>query len=201
MQIDTLYLESFRNYEQQFLEFDPACNVIYGENAQGKTNLLEALAYLSCGKSPRARTDRDMIRFGGQAAVMTAGVFVREREFQVRAELSRERRRKLLINQVPVKTGAELSRVYNTVFFCPEDLLLIREGAAARRRFLDVTLSQLRPRYAEALAQYHRTYVRLYHFVLLVQYSHQLQYQNSDCVHIHKLKISKGYNLVLLAHS
>ena len=158
MQIDTLYLESFRNYEQQFLEFDPACNVIYGENAQGKTNLLEALAYLSCGKSPRARTDRDMIRFGGQAAVMTAGVFVREREFQVRAELSRERRRKLLINQVPVKTGAELSRVYNTVFFCPEDLLLIREGAAARRRFLDVTLSQLRPRYAEALAQYHRTY-------------------------------------------
>ena len=90
MQIDTLYLESFRNYEQQFLEFDPACNVIYGENAQGKTNLLEALAYLSCGKSPRARTDRDMIRFGGQAAVMTAGVFVREREFQVRAELSRE---------------------------------------------------------------------------------------------------------------
>ena len=137
MRIDTLYLESFRNYEQQFLEFDPACNVIYGENAQGKTNLLEALAYLSCGKSPRARTDRDMIRFGGQAAVMTAGVFVREREFQVRAELS---------------------RVYNTVFFCPEDLLLIREGAAARRRFLDVTLSQLRPRYAEALAQYHRTY-------------------------------------------
>ena len=137
MRIDTLYLESFRNYEQQFLEFDPACNVIYGENAQGKTNLLEALAYLSCGKSPRARTDRDMIRFGGQAAVMTAGVFVREREFQVRAELS---------------------RVYNTGFFCPEDLLLIREGAAARRRFLDVTLSQLRPRYAEALAQYHRTY-------------------------------------------
>lgn len=110
--------------------------MIYGENAQGKTNLLEALAYLSCGKSPRARTDRDMIRFGGQAAVMTAGVFVREREFQVRAELSREQRRKLLINQVPVKTGAELSRVYNTVFFCPEDLLLIREGAAARRRFL-----------------------------------------------------------------
>ena len=158
MRIDTLYLESFRNYEQQFLEFDPACNVIYGENAQGKTNLLEALAYLSCGKSPRARTDRDMIRFGGQAAVMAAGVFAREREFQVRAELSRERRRKLLINQVPVKTGAELSQVYNTVFFCPEDLLLIREGAAARRRFLDVTLSQLRPRYAEALAQYHRTY-------------------------------------------
>ena len=158
MRIDTLYLESFRNYEQQFLEFDPACNVIYGENAQGKTNLLEALAYLSCGKSPRARTDRDMIRFGGQAAVMTAGVFVREREFQVRAELSRERRRKLLINQVPVKTGAELSRVYNTVFFCPEDLLLIREGAAARRRFMDTALCQLRPRYAAALAEYHRLY-------------------------------------------
>ena len=77
-----------------------------GENAQGKTNLLEALAYLSCGKSPRARTDRDMIRFGGQAAVMTAGGVCQGTGVSGAVELSRERRRKLLINQVPVKTGA-----------------------------------------------------------------------------------------------
>ena len=158
MQIKEAIIGQFGKLQNRNISFEPGINVIYGENAQGKTNLLEALAYLSCGKSPRARTDRDMIRFGGQAAVMTAGVFVREREFQVRAELSRERRRKLLINQVPVKTGAELSRVYNTVFFCPEDLLLIREGAAARRRFMDTALCQLRPRYAAALAEYHRLY-------------------------------------------
>ena len=158
MRIDRLELRGFRNYREMTAEFDPRCNVIFGENAQGKTNLLEALVYLSCGKSPRARTDREMIRFDGGAAQIQAGVCARERDFQVRAELFRDRRRKLWVNQVAVKSGAELSQVYNTVFFCPEDLYLIREGAAVRRRFLDTALCQLRPRYAEALASYHRAY-------------------------------------------
>ena len=158
MRIDALDLESFRNYARQRVDFDSRCNVIFGENAQGKTNLLEALVYLSCGKSPRARTDREMIRFDDSFASLTASVFARERNFQVRAELFRDRRRKLTVNRVPVKNSAELSQVYNTVFFCPEDLYLIREGAAARRKFLDTALCQLRPRYAAALSQYHRTY-------------------------------------------
>ena len=132
--------------------------MIFGENAQGKTNLLEALVYLSCGKSPRARTDREMIGFDAPCAALTAGVSARERTFLVRAELYRGRRRKLFVNKAPAKTSAQLSQVYNTVFFCPEDLYLIREGAAARRKFLDTALCQLRPRYAQALAQYHRTY-------------------------------------------
>ena len=158
MRIDGLHLEFFRNYSQAVVEFDPACNVIFGENAQGKTNLLEALAYLSRGKSIRARTDREMIGFGADFAVAEVRVCAREREFRVRAELFRDRRRKLSVNQTPVKRNADLSQVYNTVFFCPEDLYLIREGAAARRRFLDTALCQLRPRYAAALAEYHRAY-------------------------------------------
>ncbi len=158
MRIDSLELENFRNYGQQRVSFDPRCNVIFGENAQGKTNLLEALVYLSCGKSPRARTDREMIGFDAPCAALTAGVSARERTFLVRAELYRGRRRKLFVNKAPAKTSAQLSQVYNTVFFCPEDLYLIREGAAARRKFLDTALCQLRPRYAQALAQYHRTY-------------------------------------------
>ena len=158
MRIDSLELEHFRNYGHQRVSFDPRCNVIFGENAQGKTNLLEALVYLSCGKSPRARTDREMIGFDATSAALTAGVSARERTFLVRAELYRGRRRKLSVNKAPAKTSAQLSQVYNTVFFCPEDLYLIREGAAARRKFLDTALCQLRPRYAQALAQYHRTY-------------------------------------------
>ncbi len=158
MRIDSLELEHFRNYGHQRVSFDPRCNVIFGENAQGKTNLLEALVYLSCGKSPRARTDREMIGFDAPSAALTAGVSARERTFLVRAELYRGRRRKLSVNKAPAKTSAQLSQVYNTVFFCPEDLYLIREGAAARRKFLDIALCQLRPRYAQALAQYHRTY-------------------------------------------
>ncbi len=158
MRIDRLELDSFRNYDRQAADFDPRCNVIFGENAQGKTNLLESLVYLSCGKSPRARTDREMIRFDASAAALSTQVFSRERDFKVRVELFRDRRRKMSVNQVPAKNSAALSEIYHTVFFCPEDLFLIREGAAARRRFMDTALCQLRPRYAAALAEYNRTY-------------------------------------------
>ncbi len=158
MRIDRLELENFRNYGRQAADFDSRCNVIFGENAQGKTNLLESLVYLSCGRSPRARTDREMIGFEAPAARMAARVFAREREFRVEVELYRDRRRRMSVNQVPAKNSAALSDVYQTVFFCPEDLFLIREGAAARRKFMDTALCQLRPRYAAALAEYGRTY-------------------------------------------
>ena len=158
MRIDRLELESFRNYGRQAVDFDPRCNVIFGENAQGKTNLLEALVYLSCGKSPRARSVREMIGFDALSARMMVKVFARDREFRVQVDLFRDRRRKMSVNQVPAKNSAALSQVYNTVFFCPDDLFLIREGAAARRKFMDTALCQLRPRYAAALEEYNRTY-------------------------------------------
>lgn len=158
MRIDRLELRGFRNYVSQAADFDGRCNVIFGENAQGKTNLLEALAYLSRGRSPRARTDKELIGFETDRACAAAVVQARGREFRVEAELFRDRRRLLRVNQVPLKSAAGLGQVYQTVFFCPEDLDLIREGAAARRRFLDTALCQLRPRYAEALASYNRAY-------------------------------------------
>ena len=158
MRIDRLELEGFRNYGCQAADFDPRCNVIFGENAQGKTNLLEALVYLSRGKSPRASTDREMIGFAAPAARVSARVFAREREFLVRVDLFRDRRRKMSVNQVSAKNSAALSEVFQTVFFCPEDLFLIREGAAVRRKFMDTALCQLRPRYAAALAEYGRAY-------------------------------------------
>lgn len=158
MQINGMLLENFRNYTCQELSFDPVCNVIFGENAQGKTNLLESVQYLSCGCSNRAKSDRELIGFQAENAVLVGNIFARDRDFVLRAELYREKRRKLWINKVPAKTSSELSQVFQTVFFCPEDLLLIRNGAAARRRFLDQALCQLRPRYAAALSAYRRAY-------------------------------------------
>ena len=99
-----------------------------------------------------------MIAFGAPSARMLASVFARDRDFKVQVDLFRDRRRKMSVNQVSAKNSAALSEVYNTVFFCPDDLYLIREGAAARRRFCDTALCQLRPRYAAALAEYNRTY-------------------------------------------
>ena len=158
MRIDKLTLDGWRNYRRQTLDFDGSCNVIYGENAQGKTNLLEAVVYLSCGKSPRAHGDRELIGFDRQEASVTAQLLSRERVFTTDIQLFRGRRRKMTVNGVPAKTSAALSDVLHTVFFCPEDLFLIRAGAAERRRFMDLSLCQLRPRYAEALAEYGRLY-------------------------------------------
>ena len=158
MQIDRLLLEGFRNYDSQQLTFDGSCNVIYGENAQGKTNLLEAIVYLSCGRSPRNHADRELIGFDRDRARLVGHIQAREREFETEILLNRGRRRRMTINGVAARNGGDLSQVLHTVFFSPEDLFLIREGAAARRRFMDQSLCQLRPRYAEALAEYGRLY-------------------------------------------
>ena len=158
MQINKLTLRGFRNYREQTLTFDPACNVIHGENAQGKTNLLEAVVYLSCGRSPRTRADRELIGFESPQAFLRGEIFARERDFVTEITLQAGRRRKMTVNGVHAKNASELSDVLHTVFFSPEDLFIIREGAAARRKFMDQSLCQLRPRYAEALGEYHRLY-------------------------------------------
>lgn len=158
MRIDALHVTGFRNYIEQELVFDPSCNVIYGENAQGKTNLLEAIIYLSCGKSPRARADRDLIGFQQQNANIEGTIFSRDREFHTKIELQRGKRKKMSINGVTAKNNTVLSNVLHTVFFAPEDLFLIRDGAAARRRFMDLSLCQLRPKYAAALNEYNKLY-------------------------------------------
>ncbi len=158
MRINELTLVNFRNYAEQSLSFAPDVNVIVGENAQGKTNLLEAVVYLSCARSNRARSDRELIRFGETEASLCGAIFSRERDFTVETRLFAGKRRQIKINQVPAKRASELSGVLGTVFFCPEDLNLIRDGAAARRRFMDQSLCQLRPRYAQALAEYNRLY-------------------------------------------
>jgi DNA replication and repair protein RecF len=158
MEIQSISLAHFRNYEGGEVRFSPKCNLLFGENAQGKTNLLEACAYLSGAKSHRTRGDKDLIQFGHHSAEIKASVRSRDRDFSMELTLFRQGRRRIVINGVKQKTTASLSDVLRTVLFSPEDLSLIWAGAAARRRFLDQCLCQLRPRYREALAQYSRLY-------------------------------------------
>ena len=149
MRVDTLSLQQFRNYPAQDFSFNGRCNVIYGENAQGKTNLLEAIACLSTGRSPRARSDREMIRFEADSALLRASVSARERNFVLETRLQRGRPKKMTVNGISVRRGAQSSGVLFTVYFCPEDLFLIRDGAAARRKLMDTALCQLRPKHAQ----------------------------------------------------
>lgn len=156
MKLRRIALDGFRNYTDFTADFSPGVNVIWGENAQGKTNLLEAIGFLSGARSHRARGDRELISFDRDQGSITAEVTSRGRDFLLEVQLFRGARRRLFVNHVKCKTAAELGGIVQTVLFCPEDLALIKAGAAERRSFLDHAICQLRPRYAEALAQYHK---------------------------------------------
>lgn len=156
MKLRRIALDGFRNYTDFTADFSPGVNVIWGENAQGKTNLLEAIGFLSGARSHRARGDKELISFHRDRGTITAEVTSRGRDFLLEVQLFRGVRRRLFVNHVKCKTAAELGGIVQTVLFCPEDLALIKAGAAERRSFLDHAICQLRPRYAEALAQYHK---------------------------------------------
>lgn len=156
MKLRRIALDGFRNYTDFTADFSPGVNVIWGENAQGKTNLLEAIGFLSGARSHRARGDKELISFHRDQGTITAEVTSRGRDFLLEVQLFRGARRRLFVNHVKCKTAAELGGIIQTVLFCPEDLALIKAGAAERRSFLDHAICQLRPRYAEALAQYNK---------------------------------------------
>ena len=157
MNLSKLQLRSFRNYEELSLDFDPGVNLIVGNNAQGKTNLLEAIAYAGSGKSFRAQKTSEMIRFGADFAEIEASVHAQGREQHLRYLLfAGSRPRQIFRNGAKKKTAAELAGVLPTVLFCPEDLMVLKTGAASRRRLGDHALCQLRPNYEAALTEYNR---------------------------------------------
>ena len=157
MIIRKIALNGFRNYEFETVEFAPGTNVISGQNAQGKTNLLEAVYMLSCGRSFRTRFDRELVGFGYSGADILADVYSHEREQTINIQLRPGQGKKILVNGVK-KTAGELADTVNMVLFCPDDLNLIKDGAAVRRRLLDNAISQIRPRYAEYLSEFNRLY-------------------------------------------
>lgn len=157
MHLNKLELRNFRNYEQVNIDFDTGVNLIVGNNAQGKTNLLEAISYLGSGKSFRAQKSTEMVRFHADFADMEGSVFSQEREQTLRWVLfNGSRPRQLWRNGAKKKTTAEINGVLQTVLFCPEDLMVLKTGAAARRRLGDHALCQLRPNYEAALTEYSR---------------------------------------------
>jgi len=158
MKVNELYLDGFRNYSGQAAQFCDGVNVITGKNAQGKTNLLEAIYYLAAGRSFRSASDKELIEFNRESACIRAGIVSCEREQTLEARLFRGRRRELYANEVKLKKTTELSGRLTAVLFCPDDLTIIKEGAAVRRKLMDNCLSQLRPGYLAALLEFNRLY-------------------------------------------
>jgi len=155
MRVDKIALQGFRNYEFAAVDLSPGTNVITGQNAQGKTNLLEAVYMLSGGKSFRSRFDRELVGFEYSDAEILADVFSHEREQTIRILLHPGLPKKITVNGVK-KNANELGQTVNIVLFCPDDLNIIKDGAAVRRKMLDNAISQIRPKYCELLSQYNR---------------------------------------------
>ncbi len=157
MRVERIALSGFRNYDEETVTFEPAVNVICGPNAQGKTNLLEAVYLLTGAHSFRTRFDRELIGFDCAWASILADVEAAGRSQTVRLLFQKGQRRQVTVNGAK-RTSAALAGVMTAVLFCPDDLHLVKEGAAARRRLMDNAISQLRPGYAALLADYNKLY-------------------------------------------
>ena len=158
MVVNRLELENFRNYKNAKTDFSDGINVIVGGNANGKTNMLEAVYYLTGAKSFRAKTDRELIRFGEDNALIGSEITSQERQQKIRAELSSVRKKAIFVNDKKIKSSSELSGKLTAVLFCPDDLSIIRSSPVYRRRLVDNCLCQLRPKYAAALSEYRKLY-------------------------------------------
>lgn len=156
MYVKSLSLKNFRNYEALSLEFDPGINVFYGDNAQGKTNILEAVYLAGTTKSHRGTRDRDLIRVGEEESHLRMILDRRGNDYRIDVHLKKNRPKGVAVNGLPVRRAAELYEITSFIFFSPEDLNVIKNGPAGRRKFLDSIISGADKIYLSDLSAYNR---------------------------------------------
>ncbi len=156
MECNRIKITDFRNIEYASIDFDAGVNILCGENAQGKTNLLEAIAFASLGKSFRASRDEEMIRFGAEMAEVSLDFTDSVRRQNITLRLMAGKRKHIEQNHVRVNRVSDMVGALRTVLFCPEHLSLIKEGPGERRSYLDIALSQLYPVYLKSLQRYNQ---------------------------------------------
>ena len=156
MVIKSLKLKNYRNYDLLDLTFDPKTNILYGDNAQGKTNILEALYLSGTTKSHRGTKDRDIIKFEKDEAHLETIIEKHGADFCIDVHLKKNSPKGIAINKIPIRKATDLFGIVNFVFFSPEDLNIIKNGPAGRRRFIDLELSQLDKVYLNDLSNYNR---------------------------------------------
>ncbi|MBZ4646137.1 MAG: replication and repair protein RecF [Petroclostridium sp.] len=154
MHVSNIKLSNYRNYNYADIDFGKGINVIYGNNAQGKTNILESIYLFATGKSHRTNRDKELIRFGYDYANIKMSFLSKDECKTGEMVLSQNQKKRIKINEIPINRIGELMGFFNAVMFSPEDLNLIKEGPSLRRRFLDVCISQMRPAYFYNLQQY-----------------------------------------------
>lgn len=155
MYIKKIELNHFRNYEKQEIILNPNLNIFYGDNAQGKTNIIESIFLCSIGKSFRTNKDKELIKFNKEIASVLVEYQKSDREGSIKVELNNKKN--IYVNKIKIKKLSELLGNLNIVIFTPDDIQILKEGPQKRRRFLDVMIGQLRLNYVHYLNLYNQT--------------------------------------------
>ena len=155
MWIKNIKIQNFRNYEKQEINLNKNINIFYGENAQGKTNIIEAIFLGSMGKSFRAKKDSEMIRLGENQATIELEYEKSDRDGKIKINLNRQK--SIYLNGIKIKKLSELLGNIHIVIFTPDDIDILKGGPQNRRKFLDIMISQLRPNYMHLLNLYLKT--------------------------------------------
>lgn len=156
MEVKQLTLSNFRNYKNETIKFNSGLNVLIGNNAQGKTNILEAIFMCAIGKSVRVKKDKDLIMWDKEFSKISLSSTKSNFSKNIEIYLFQNQNKAIKINGVPIKKMGQLMGEFNAIYFCPDDLKLVKESPEERRRFMDIDLSQLNKIYFYALMKYNK---------------------------------------------
>lgn len=156
MEINSVEVGSFRNYNNAKLEFHSHTNILYGDNAQGKTNILEAVFVCGTTKSHKGCKDRELIKLGHDEAHIRMLIEKKQIQHKIDIHLRQNKAKGIAIDGIPIKRSSELLGLVNIIFFSPEDLKIVKNGPSERRRFINLELSQLDKVYLYELGEYNK---------------------------------------------
>ena len=155
MWINKIKINNFRNYKDLEIELNKGTNIFYGENAQGKTNIIEAIFLCSIGKSFRTNKDKELIKFDEENCAVEIYFEKSDRDGNISINIGE--RKNIFVNKIKIKKLSELLGNINVVIFTPDDINILKGGPQERRKFLDVMISQLRPKYMHICSLYQKT--------------------------------------------
>ena len=140
MFLTSLELSNFRNYDTLTLDFEKGTNILFGKNAQGKTNILEAIYLSGTTKSHKGSKDKEMVKFGHEESHIRVLIEKKGKQYQIDLHLKKHKAKGIAVNRMPIKKASDLFGILNLVAFSPEDLNIIKNGPSERRRFIDLSI-------------------------------------------------------------
>ncbi|MFD3155346.1 DNA replication/repair protein RecF [Haloimpatiens sp. FM7330] len=190
MYVKQLQLSRFRNYENLNIEFGNNVNVLVGDNAQGKTNILESIYYCSLGKSHRTSRDKELIKWNGKDAYISLFVCKQRLNKKIDIKIFKEGKKGVNVNSIKISKISDLIGIFNVVMFSPEDLNIIKGSPSSRRKFLDIELCKLNKRYYYNLAQYKKVLSERNAFLKRIR-------KANDMLEVYDLQLSKFGALII----